>query len=293
VHTLSNGRLRLVIDAERGGTITEFIGGATGDQWFLNEPERQRAWPKGHPVYDDVWSGGFEELFPNDAPGEFGGRTLPDHGELWNGAFEVADATPTAIRFRRACTTVPATIEKAIELDAQGVAATISYRLSSLGDAPLWFLFKLHAAMRVEAGDGVLLPGGTVTTVEPGFGALASKGPWPWPVSQVALDVVRDKRERFKEFVYVSGLPAGWCGIRRSRTGESLRIEYPRDMFPHCWLFITYGGWRDYNTVVLEPCTNVPKELAAAKANGTCAVLAAGEVREFSVRISVRAAHES
>jgi hypothetical protein len=293
VHTLSNGRLRLVVDAERGGTITELVGGATGDQWLMNEPARRAAWPIGHSVYDDVWAGGFEELFPNDAPGVFDGRALPDHGELWNGAFEVVHASPSALRLRRVCTTVPGAIEKAIELDAEVPAATISYRITSHGDGPLWYLFKLHAAMRVEAGDGVLLPGGMVTAVEPGFGSLATKGPWSWPVSQIALNEVRDARERFKEFVYVSNLPAGWCGVRRARTGESIRIEYPRDVFPHCWLFITYGGWRDYNTVVLEPCTNVPKDLPAAKANGTCAVLAAGEVKEFSVRISVRLAHES
>jgi hypothetical protein len=298
VHTLSNGRIRLSVDPTRGGTITELVDDASGDQWFLNVPERRRGFPDNHPAYDDVWAGGFEELFPNDAPGKFDERELPDHGELWSGAFETLEASPARLRLRRTCTSVPAVIEKTIQLDAVSAAADISYKLTNRGAAPLWHLFKLHAAMRVEAADRLLLPGGVVSAVEPGFGTLSTHGPWEWPVAvergkSVDLSTVRDVADRFKEFVYVSELPSGACGIRRTRTGHSFHIEYPQDVFPFCWLFITYGGWREYNTVVLEPCTNMPKDLEAARLAGSCAVLAAGEVKDFSIRIIVRAPHES
>lgn len=296
VCTLENEALRLTVDAARGGSITDLRGGASGDQWFLQEPARREAWPPDHSVYDDVWSGGFEELFPNDAPGEFDGRALPDHGELWNHPFDIVDASATTLRMRRDCTSVNAMVEKSITLDAEGAVATFTYRLTNRDRSPLWHLFKLHAAMRVEAGDRLLLPGGTVSPVEPGFGALSRAGDHAWPVltdddgRPLDLSVVRAASDRFREFVYVSGLPAGSCGLRRAHTGESFVIEYPLSVFPHCWLFITYGGWRDYNTVVLEPCTNRPKDLAAAKAASACAVLAPGEKREFSIRIAIRGA---
>ena len=44
-------------------------------------------------AYDDVWAGGWEELFPNDAPGAFEGRDLPDHGEWWTMAWTALEAT--------------------------------------------------------------------------------------------------------------------------------------------------------------------------------------------------------
>lgn len=294
VYILEGERLRLTIDTARGGSITDLRGGVSGDQWLLQEPARREAWPPNHAVYDDVWSGGFEELFPNDAPGEFDGRSLPDHGELWNHPFDIVDTSTTTLLMRRDCTSVNAIVEKSIVLDAHGAGATITYRLTNRDRIPLWHLFKLHAAMRVETGDQLLLPGGTVTPVEPGFGALSSAGSHAWPIAHgddgrpLDLSIVRAASDRFREFVYVSELPAGACGLRRARTGESFVIEYPLSVFPHCWLFITYGGWRDYNTVVLEPCTNRPKDLTAARSAGACAVLAAGETREFSIRTAIR-----
>lgn len=293
VRTLENEALALTVDTARGGSITSLRGKASGDRWFLQEPTRREQWPPDHPIYDDVWSGGFEELFPNDAPGEFDGRALPDHGELWNHPFDIVDVSAAALRMRRDCTSVNAIVEKSIMLDTHGAVVTVSYRITNGDRSPLWHLFKLHAAMRVEAGDRLLLPGGTVTPVEPGFGALSKAGDYAWPVltgddgRPLDLSVVRASSDRFREFVYVSGLPAGSCGLRRARTGESLVIQYPLSVFPHCWLFITYGGWRDYNTVVLEPCTNRPKDLEAARSAGSCAVLAPGETREFSIRIDI------
>jgi len=293
VVALTNGRTRIVVDPDRGGAITELTGGPSGDTWLFHDPSRGTAFPADHPVYDDVWRGGFEELFPNDAPGVFDGRALPDHGELWNAPCKVGRASGTELHLRRRCTTVPADFEKTIALDPSRCGLTIRYRLANRGDVPLWHLFKLHPAVRVEAGDRLLLPGGAVTPVEPGFGRLLGAGPFRWPVAldeagaPLDLSLVRPPESRFREFVYVAEMPEGWCGIRRARTGETLTIRYPLAVFPYCWLFITYGGWRGYCTAVLEPCTNMPKDLTAARDRGTCAVLAPGEAREYVVRVEV------
>lgn len=292
--SLENPDLLVEIEPARGGTITRLNGGPSRDEWLFYDPARAAGRPADHPVYDDVWRGGFEELFPNDAPGQFDGRMLPDHGELWNQPFEVVSSSRTAVHLRRRCTSVRADVEKTVSIDGVGPGVTIAYRLSSRAPAPLWHLFKLHSALRVEAGDRLLLPGGSVTPVEPGVGRIAGAGPYQWPTAtdgagaSVDLSLVRSEKERFREFVYVSGLPEGWCGIRRQGTGESLRITFPLSVFPYCWLFLTYGGWRGYNTAVLEPCTNLPKDLSAARERGICAVLGPGEVREFAVRLEVR-----
>jgi hypothetical protein len=52
-------------------------------------------------------------------------------------------------------------------------------------------------------------------------------------------------------------------------------------------LFLTYGGWRDCYTAVLEPCTNMPKDLAEAVHAGQSARLDAGDVFHTSVAVTM------
>jgi galactose mutarotase-like enzyme len=245
----------------------------------------------GRESFDDVWSGGFEELFPNDAPGRFEGRDLPDHGELWNAPLSVVSQDELSLLLRRECRSVPARFEKGIALAGAGLV--LQYRITNTSREPLHFLFKLHPAMDVEAGDRILLPGGRVTPVDQGFGTRFARGPATWPRvpdregRPFDLSLVLPKSRAAREFVYVSDLPAGWCGIERAGGGERIIFEFPLEVFPFCWLFMTFGGWRDYYTVVLEPCTNMPKDLDVALTAGRCARLDAGATLECAVRIRI------
>jgi hypothetical protein len=73
----------------------------------------------------------------------------------------------------------------------------------------------------------------------------------------------------------------------------SLRLEYDLADMPYLWLFLTYGGWRGCYTAVLEPCTNMPKELADAIRVGQSARLAPGGVFETRVAVTLRALNEA
>jgi hypothetical protein len=91
-----------------------------------------------------------------------------------------------------------------------------------------------------------------------------------------------------REFVYVRDLPEGWCGIQRGNSGERIIVTFPHAVFPYCWLFMPYGGWRDYYTVVLEPCTNMPKDLGQAMQLGQSAKLAGHGVLDCAVQVSLK-----
>ena len=272
----------VVVDPARGLSITS-LKGRSGDEWLFFDPDRGPSHVPSSASYDDVWRGGFEELFPSDAAGLFDGHVMPDHGELWRSPFEVTERTATAVSGRLRCSSVAAEVTKRITVSPTRPGVAIDYAIRNMGDGALRFLFKLHPAMRVEGGDVVELPGGTVTAVSPGFGEL-KEGDQPWP-ADIDLSRVRPREAKFQEFVYVRGVPDGWCGIRRARTGERFRLRYDLAVFPECWLFITYGGWRDYYTIVLEPCTNWPKDLGEAAARGRCAELAPGA--ELKTRVTV------
>lgn len=291
--TLSSPFISVGIDAQRGANMCSIITPHEPEGWLFYDPDKAAATRDTDLSYDEVWRGGFEELFPNDAAGTFEGRQLRDHGELWDAPFSVLHRDATSAQLKRTCVTVPAIVRKTVQLHSAGSRLDLTYQIEHIGTAPFDFLFKLHPAMRLEPGDRLLLPGGRVTRVDPSFSAIAGKdGRWPCvPSAQggmADLSLVPDRNAGLKEFIYVSDLPEGWCGVRRSRTGEEIVFRYPLEQLPYCWLFMTYGGWRGYYTVVLEPCTNIPKDLAAAKAGGTCARLQPGEMWDLAVTVTIR-----
>lgn len=255
---------------------------------------RSNAVPVGPPgpgsAYDDVWQGGFEELFPNDAPTETDGMSLPDHGELWSTPWTVFEKGDDFLTLGTVGPIAGLEVFKTLRVD--GSIGVLKYRLSHKGDQPLNYLFKLHPAIAIDEQCRIELPGGSVEKVDPSFGNLLGvvvAQPWP---TDVDLSRCRAASSTTNEFAYVSDLPIGTCGVVDERAGARIRIDYPREFFPYCWLFITYGGWCDHNVVVLEPCTNYPKDLEEAASRGTCPVLPPGEVVEFEVMISVGPANE-
>lgn len=283
---LTTDRLAVTVAPALGGRITEITDLENGRQWLW----RNSRVPLG-PVpdgshYDDVWQGGFEELFPNDAPTDLGGLDLPDHGELWSSRWDIVEEHEDGITLTIDGPVTGVNVTKSLEVENGKLS--IRYRLSNDGGRPLPHMFKLHPAMAVNEHCTLDLPGGIVEKVEDGFGNLLADGTGEaeWPTVG-DLDRCRPQSSETNEFVYVSSLAEGWCGVTDAAAGSWIRFDYPLEVFPFTWLFITYGGWNDHNVVVLEPCTNYPKDLHLAVANGTSAELISGVPIEFEVIVTV------
>ena len=294
-YVLENPRVRAVVIPSLGGRVWEVLDRARDRQWIWHRDDVALAAQAAGASYDDVWPGGWEQLFPNDAPCQFEGRALPDHGEWWTTAWTVAEASggPEAIlslvsesRVRRAAST------KEFRLGPDADTLDVRYRIESLESEPFHFLFKEHLAVSVSSSCSLTLPGGRVTAVYPAFGTLLpGPGPFDWPEARgpagarVDLTRIPSPHRDAREFVYVADLPDGWCGIDDAARGASLRLTFDRGDFPFVWLFLSYGGWRGCYTAVLEPCTNMPKDLAGAVRTGNCARLAPGGI--FQTRVSL------
>jgi hypothetical protein len=111
-----------------------------------------------------------------------------------------------------------------------------------------------------------------------------------WPVARcgeqnINLRSVEHPTSRKREFLYVRNLPEPWCGVDDLGHQASIRMRFDTAKLPYVWLFLTYGGWRDYYTAVLEPCTNMPKDLAEAVRLGQSARIEPG--KEFRTQVSV------
>ena len=84
---LENELVAVAVLPELGAKIWSLIYKPMGTNWIWHNPTVPLKALTAGASYDDNWAGGWEELFPNDAPGEFLGRNLPDHGEWWNSAW--------------------------------------------------------------------------------------------------------------------------------------------------------------------------------------------------------------
>lgn len=285
VWRLDNGRVRADILPALGGRVWSLTDLERGTDWLWHHPKVSPAAPAPGASYDDSWAGGWEELFPNDAAGSFDGCALPDHGEWWSRAWtaETLEDSPkrAAVRLRLETRCVPALCEKVVSLDAGAKTLHVSYRIANRGAAPLRYMLKQHLAAAVRPGDRLELPGGTVRRVDPSFSTVVKGSPAPW-----SADFVLPPAGKDKEFIYVSGLPEGWAGVRRA-DGSALRMRFDLNVFPHCWFFMDLGGWRGLYTAVIEPCTQWPKDMGEAAAAGRVPSLPPGDVLETAVEVEL------
>ncbi|MGA8868674.1 MAG: hypothetical protein WB510_16990, partial [Candidatus Sulfotelmatobacter sp.] len=85
---IENRFLRVVVLPEAGAKIWQIIYKPTDVELLWNNPRIAPARLPSTSRYDDVWSGGWDELFPNDEIALIEGESYPDHGELWTGEWQ-------------------------------------------------------------------------------------------------------------------------------------------------------------------------------------------------------------
>lgn len=293
---LENEHLRAVIITKLGGRVWTLEDRVRGRQWIWHRKGVPLIGHAPGAVYDDVWAGGWEELFPNDAAGTFEGRDLPDHGEWWTMAFGAASETSGAaatVSLSAMSRIIRAECTKVFSLPHDASALTVSYRIRSLESEPFHFLFKQHLPIHITPACQLILPGGRAEEVDQSFGSIMrGAGPCQWPGTKdvngriVDLRLIPPASSHAREFLYVRDLPAHWCGVDDMGHGASIRMEFEGRQVPFVWLFLSYGGWCDTYTAVLEPCTNLPKDLGQAVRLGQSARLAPGD--EFVTMVTVR-----
>jgi len=283
---LENRLLRVVILPEAGAKIWQITYKPFDADLLWNNP---RIAPARLPVnsrYDDVWSGGWDELFPNDEVALIEGESYPDHGELWTGEWQAesfSSVDEVGVRLRCVTPISSIEVEKTIRLRRVPACLEFRHRFTNRGRTAFPFLWKLHPAMAVSPQHRIDFPPMQVV-VEPAFPGTLSGAPavGEWPVVKTANGSVDLRR------VYGTQMKGNWCALTNSETGLACGWQFDPEVFRCCWLFATYGGWRNYNVAVLEPCTGYPLNFEAMKAAGRQRSLASGESLQTDVRFFVQ-----
>jgi hypothetical protein len=294
---LENRFLRLVVLPEAGGKIWQITHKPLDAPLLWNNPRVLPAKQAIHARYDDVWSGGWDELFPNDEAGNLLGEYLPDHGELWTGnwtaePFQDADSAGVHLRFVTPISSF--LVERTIRLPRQSTQFEIQYRFTNQNSETYPFLWKLHPAFAVSAKHRVDFPAMTAVR-EPGFPGSLGDAPldFAWPYAELGdklLDLRRvpDASSRAVHFFYGTAMAAGWCALTDRANGLASALRFDPEIFTSCWLFASHGGWRNLNVAVLEPATGYPFQIQSMIDAGRARTLAPGECLETSVLFSTQ-----
>lgn len=283
---LESNHLRVDVAPGVGGRVVSLVEKASGHEFlWRNRALRLEALPGGSD-YDPNFFGGIDELLPNDIPEEISGVACPDHGELWT--------LPLAWQHRGAVLTLEGTLprfglryHRTMALREEGPAIECSYRITNPTPEPRAFLWKLHAALAIQAGDVIDCPAGWARVVDAAYTRFTTLTPFTWPVLDGQAANVIPPAEGTMDFFYLYELRAGQIAWRRPSAGLEFAYQFDPRVFPFAWLFASYGGFLGHYTVVLEPCTAMPMSVNEAAARRQCAVLPPGETLE--TRVTIRA----
>jgi hypothetical protein len=291
---LENSSLRVIVLPEAGAKILQITYKPLDAPLLWNNPAVEPAAQALHTSYDDNWSGGWDELFPNDEACKLRGLDLPDHGELWTGQWtaELSGTNRLILRYETPVTRFAAL--KELVLHEDGAVLEIRYKLTNMGSEPFPFLWKLHPAFAVSAAHRIDFPPMRVVRELDFPGTLEGAPPvFEWPFASTGdgkLDLrqVPDASSRAVHFFYGTEYASGWCGVTDRTRKLAAALRFDPKVFSSCWLFATYGGWRDLNVAVLEPATGYPFQMQAMIDRGQARTLLPGENLETTVLFAVQ-----
>jgi hypothetical protein len=279
---LENDILRVEVLPTLGGKIWTLEHRGLRRQFLWHHPRhRLRALPVGA-NYDDHFFGGFDELLPNDIAETVQGATLVDHGELWTTPLE-AQAEGERLTLRGQLPITPLAYQKRLTL-AEG-ALLLDYTLTNLGRQPLNLLWKLHPALRISEGAEVLVPAARARVADPAWSRHAHLQEFDWPRETNAHVV--PPLTGSTEFLYLLDLAEGQCALGHRQENWMFRLSFPKEIFSSVWVFASFGGWRDLEVLILEPCTTPHLSLAECAPRGACLRLAPKVTITAAVRLEV------
>lgn len=293
---LQNSFLRAVVLPEVGARIYRLIYKPRDQGLLWNHPRIAPAKVPFGARYDDVWCGGWDELFPNNQECEINGEIFPDHGETWAvewdwQAAESADEVSVTFYCRTRISDVA--VRKTILLRSGEPRLRVAYVLENKSSVRIPMLWNLHVAMSVSENHRIEFPPMKVRA-EPDYpgSLLGAPDESTWPMIATSSGPVDLRRvpplsNPKLHFFYGVDLQEGWCGVTDTASRLAYGLAFDPSIFQSCWLFGSFGLWRNLQVAVLEPSTGYPFNLNQAVRDGTCGWLEAQQRIETSVVFSV------
>lgn len=255
---LRGGHARVVLIPSLGGKISELWFGDR--QWLWRNPQLPYRLPEAGASYVlTADSGGYDECFPTvgacalpSIVRGLGGRTLPDHGELWSQ--QPTLALTTGDTGHRAQLTwqgavLPYRFERTVVVTTDG-AVRCEYAATNTSDQKLPFIWSAHPLLPLTRETRIELPEAARTRVwaQVGvdLGGAGAEHRWPRVRSGgQLLDLSAPATAGKKPFackLFVD-LPSGMQTVRVREGRDVLAAHFDSADVPNVALWINRGGW--------------------------------------------------
>jgi hypothetical protein len=281
---IENDFLRVDVAPSVGGRIVNLVEKSSGYQFLWHNAALKLEKLEPGDEYDPNFYGAIDELIPNDIPEVINGIECPDHGELWTAALDhqidggtlVLSGTLPIFGLR---------YERRMTLASDGPAIDFDYRIENVSGARREFLWKLHSALKIGAGDRILCPAGSAVVGDPDYSRWSSTVPFAWPNVEGQRANVVPAKDGTMDFLYLYDLEDGQIAWESADGSLIFVYEFDLNVFPYAWMFASFGGFDDHYMAILEPCTTMPISVNEAAKLGQCSVLEAGEAIMTNVSI--------
>jgi hypothetical protein len=293
---VENRELRVVVLPELGGKIWSILAKRHDREMLWHHPRMPLRPVHYGATYDNWFTGGWDEVFPNDYPVTIGGEDYPDHGEVWSlpATWVMVERSPQAVSIllENRGIALNTRFRKTITLRRDEPGLRLRYEITNESHGPLDVHWKMHPALPLRPGARLHLPARRML-VDPDFADAFAAPQWDWPHAPMADGTTRDMRTLPDPvsgdawFFYGLELEAGYCAVSYPGEGLGFGLTFDPEVLTSTWIFATFGGWRDLSTIILEPCTGYRAHLDDAIAHGSALRLDAGATVSSDVTMSL------
>lgn len=313
--SLENARVRLVVVADKGADILEFLYKPLDVECLwrarlgLRPSEHLRfSSPLASGHFREYFPGGWYEMLPNGPePCSHRGAEFGFHGEAtllpWTYRIERDDPEEISVLFQTRLVRLPLHVERVMTVREASGTVGIEERVTNEAAHQVEFFWGHHPTFGwplVDVGTRLCLPrcSAAVSATPPAGTRLAPNQRRPWPLLQdvgggaVDLSVVPAAYPGFHDFVRLDDFDDGWFAIVNPARRVGFALRWDMTLFPTLGLWQIWGGAPDYPwyglpyLLALEPACDLPS-LAEAQTKGSALVLAPGKSIRTKLEASV------
>jgi hypothetical protein len=282
--TIKNDHLELSIAPVLGGKIISLFNRQLQKEFLWTNKNLSLKINTPGADYDSNFLGGIDELIPNDIPETIDGISYPDHGELWTSALD-HEIDNNKIQVYGKLELSGLYYSRTVHLDPGSPIVILDYKIRNESNSQRHFLWKLHAALNIEAGDKLVTKAKQAQVVDPQYSRFKDTAAFGWPFIEGVDASIIPLKTNSMDFFYLYDIPDAAMQLL-SRDDQSLfSYSYDQKIFPYQWYFASFGGFLDHYTAILEPCSSMPIGVNEAKEKKQCTILEPGEGLATSVRI--------
>ena len=314
--TLENDLLRISILADKGADIYEFVYKPKGIDVLWKAPWGLRELGALAPsaansevAWLDHYEGGWQEILPSGGgPCVYNGIAYAFHGEVSTAPWDYQIVQPggdvASVQFRIRTTRTPFLLERTMQIEGGRPVVTFRERLVNEGAVPMAYMWGHHPAygapflgeacrLDIPARRFVNHP----VQVFPERSWLPDGGSSPWPLVTGRTGQIIDMRRipgpeaRVNNLGYPTDLEEGWYALTNTALGFGVGLVWPKEAFPHIWLWQelcgseVYPWWGRAYVMGVEIWTSYPGTgLADTVANGSARTLPPGGTTTVEVR---------